>query len=186
MEGVHFIGQENDHNETRLEMLKSQVQNLNTDQMLTYITQLEAQWRLDQKGDRWVPLTNGFKQFYNDQELDETGLPKELDVERISEQHRRKQRVLGELYHRSVALGIFDDDSTDINNNEFKVSSRINRLIDMADDAYESVFRYIRQYERINHPTYVPVNPEADHTLFRCTTLDLADISKYQNLLLGL
>ena len=186
MEGVHFIDQDNNHNETRLEILKSQVQNLNTDQILTYVTQLEEQWRLNHKGDRWVPLTNGFKQFYNAEELDESGLPKELDIERISEQHRRKQRVLGELYHRSVALGIFDDDSVDINNNEFKVSSRINRLIDMADDAYESVFRYIRQYERINNPTYVPVNPESDHTLFRCTTLDLEDISKYQNLLLGL
>ena len=186
MESVHFINEETDQNETRLEMLKSDVQNLSADQLMTFITQLEEHWRLNCKGDRLVPLTNGFKQYYHESELCSDGLPKEFDIECISEQHRRKQRVLGELYHRSVALGIFNDDSTDINQNEFKVSFRINRLIRTADDAYESVFRYIRQYECINHPTYVPIDPESDHSLFRCTTLDLEDISPYQNLLLAL
>jgi hypothetical protein len=107
-------------------------------------------------------------------------------MERVAEQRRRTMRVLGELYHRSVSLGVFDDDTVDVNENEFKVSVRINRLIDMVDDAYETVFRYCRQYERINHPTYVPVNPEADASLFRCTTMSFEDISSYQQLLLSM
>ena len=175
-----------DNNESRLELLKSEVQNYTEDQLLTCIIQLEKKWRLDCVGDPWVPLTNGFKQFYSEDQLTESGLPKELDIERISDKHRSRQQILGSIYHKSVALGLFDTDTMDVNNNEFKVSVRINRLIDIADDAYEMVFRYARQYERINHPTCIPINPEADHSLFRCTTLDLEDISSYQNLLLAL
>ena len=74
----------------------------------------------------------------------------------------------------------------DINASEMKISARINRLIDMADDAYETVFRYQRQYERINHPTYTPVNPDSNHSLFGCSTIDLEDISPYQQLLFAL
>lgn len=173
-------------NESKLEGLKSQVQNLNHEELLTYTTQLEKKWCLDCKNDPYIPITNSFKQFFREDELDDNGLPKTLDIERVSEQHRRKLCVLGELFHRSVALNIFDDDSIDINENDLKVSARINRLIDMADDAYETVFRYSRQYERINHPTYVPVNPEADMSLFRCTTMNFEDISSYQQLLLAM
>ena len=183
---VHYIHPESDQNESRLEILKSQVQGLTSEQLLTFITQLEKQWRLDCQGDPWIPLTNCFKQFYSETELNEVGLPKDLNAERIYEQNKRKQRVLGELYHRAVALNIFDHDSNDVNNNQYKVSVRINRLIDMADDAYEMIFRYTRQYERINHPTLIPVNSENEHSLFRCTTMDLDDISPYQQLLLAM
>lgn len=186
MDTVHYIDQETNKNETRLEILKTQVQNLSSDDIITYIGQLEQQWRLDQRGDPWVPLTNGFKHFYQENELDESGLPREIDVERLTEQNKRKQRVLGELYHRSVAIGIFDDETEDINGNTFKISTRINRLIDMADDAYETVFRYSRQYDRINNPTYTPVEKDADHTLFRCTTMDLEELSSFQQLILAL
>ena len=166
MNTVHFIEQDNNENETRLEILKTQVQNLSSDDIKTYITQLETQWCLNCIGDAWIPLTNGFKQFYQDDQLDEHGLPRDVDIERIVEQNKRKQRVLGELYHRSVALNIFDEETEDVNGNSFKISSRINRLIDMADDAYETVFRYSRQYDRINNPTYAPVDLE--HSIFRC------------------
>jgi len=56
----------------------------------------------------------------------------------------------------------------------------------MADDAYETVFRYARQYERINHPTLVCSNPDADNTLFRCSTMNTEDLSPYQELLLSM
>ena len=184
MNTVHFIEQDNNENETRLEILKTQVQNLSSDDIKTYITQLETQWCLNCIGDVWIPLTNGFKQFYQDDQLDEHGLPRDVDIERIVEQNKRKQRVLGELYHRSVALNIFDEETEDVNGNSFKISSRINRLIDMADDAYETVFRYSRQYDRINNPTYAPVDLE--HSIFRCTTMDLEELSSFQQLLLAL
>ena len=186
MESVHYIDQETNENETRLEILKTQVQNLPPDDVIKYINQLEQTWRLDCRGDPLVPLTNGFRQFYQPAELGEHDLPREVDTERLAEQHKRKQRVLGELFHRAVALGIFDDESEDINGNNFKISMRINRLIDMADDAYETVFRYSRQYDRINNPTYVPVEKDVEHAMFRCTTMDLDELSSFQQLILAL
>jgi hypothetical protein len=187
MDTVHYLSEDSDPAATRLEILKSQVQSLDAEQLLTYISQLESQWNLDRIGDPWIPLTNGFKQFYNPEQLDESGLPRELDIVRVADQHRRKRNVLGQMFHRARSIEILDQDSMDINGNEFKISVRINRLIDTEDDAYEMVFRYARQYERTNHPTYVPVNPDADHSLFRCTTMDdLDEISQYQQLLLSL
>lgn len=187
MEDVHYLSEDSDTSATRLEILKSQVQSLDAEQLLTYISQLESQWNLDRVGDPWIPLTNGFKQFYSPEQLNPSGLPLDLDIGRVADQHRRKRNVLGQMYHRARAISVSNEDSTDINGNEFKISVRINRLIDMEDDAYEMVFRYARQYERTNHPTYVPVNPDADHSLFRCTTMDdLDEISQYQQLLLSL
>ena len=187
MEDVHYLSEDSDTSATRLEILKSQVQSLDAEQLLTYISQLESQWNLDRVGDPWIPLTNGFKQFYSPEQLNPSGLPLDLDIGRVADQHRRKRNVLGQMYHRARAINVLNEDSTDINGNEFKISVRINRLIDMEDDAYEMVFRYARQYERTNHPTYVPVNPDADHSLFRCTTMDdLDEISQYQQLLLSL
>ena len=181
----YFNEQTND-NETLLEKIRDNIQNSDAEQILTYITHLEEQWCLNCQGDRMVPLTNGFKRYYSEDQLDASGLPVELDIECVCEKHRRTQTFLGQMYHRAKSLEISDDDSEDINGNEFKVSNRINRLIDMSDDAYESVFRYARQFERINHPTYVPINPEADHTRFRKNTLDTENITPYQNLLLAL
>ena len=175
-----------DENESKIAELSSQVQNLGADDLILFVSQLEVKWSLNRKNDSFVPLLNGFRQFFRPDELDESGVPSNIDMERVAEQRRRTMRVLGELYHRSVSLGVFDDDTVDVNENEFKVSVRINRLIDMVDDAYETVFRYCRQYERINHPTYVPVNPEADASLFRCTTMSFDDISSYQQLLLSM
>jgi hypothetical protein len=185
---VHYLKPDDNHDEARLELLKSQVQSLNKDQLLTFISQLETSWCLDCKGDRWIPITNGFKQFYNEAELDSCGLPRELDIERVSDQHRRKQRALGEMYHRAVALEVAEEESQDINGNEFKIATRINRLIDMSDDAYETVFRYARQFERINHPTLACADPDANNSLFRCTTMtsEEGELSPFQELLLAL
>ena len=182
----YFTNTETNAQETRLELISNKIQSYDEEQILTCITQFEEQWCLNCQGDRMVPLTNGFKRYYNSEQLDGSGLPIELDIEHVSEKHRRTQRMLGELYHRAKSLNIFDNETDDINGNEFKVSNRVNRLIDMADDAYESVFRYARQFERINHPTYVPINPESDHTRFRHVTLDTENITPYQNLLLAL
>jgi len=183
---VHYLIPEENRDESRMELLKSQVQSFDKAQLVTFISQLETSWCLNCKGDRWIPITNGFKQFYNEAELDSCGLPRELDIERVSDQHRRKQRALGEMYHRAVALEIAEEETQDINGNEFQIATRINRLIDMSDDAYETVFRYARQYERINHPTLVCANPDANNSLFRCTTMSLEDLGPFQELLLAL
>ena len=182
---VHYID-EGDHGESRLELLKNQVQSFDKDKLVEFISQLETSWCLNCKGDRWIPITNGFKQFYSAGDLDSSGFPRELDMERVMDQHRRKTRALGEMFHRAASLGVSEEETKDINGNDFKIITRINRLIDMSDDAYETVFRYARQYERINHPTLVCVDSDAN-SLFRCSTMeDTEDLAPFQKLLLAL
>ena len=184
--GVHYLDPTDNHDESRLELLKNQVQNFTKEQLTAFILQLETSWCLNCKGDRWIPITNGFKQFYRPEDLDSSGFPRDLDIERVIDQHNRKQTALKEMFHRAASLDIADDESQDINGNEFKIKTRINRLIDMSDDAYETVFRYARQYERINHPTLVCVDSDTN-SLFRCSTMsDTEDLAPFQKLLLAL
>ena len=183
---VHYLSPTDNQDESRLELLKTQVQGFDKDSLVQCISQLETMWCLNCKGDRWIPITNGFKQFYSEGDLDSCGLPKELDMERVIDQHRRKQRALCEMFHRAKSLGVAEEETQDINGNDFKIMTRINRLIDMSDDAYESVFRYARQYERINHPTLVCTDSDAN-SLFRCSTMDdIEDLAPFQQLLLSL
>jgi NOL1/NOP2/fmu family ribosome biogenesis protein len=142
------------------------------------------------KGDRFAPLTNGFRQFFRDDELDPNGMPQNVDLERIQEQKRRLVNLFSELYHRSSELGIKDKPSEDVNGDEFRIAFRLMRLIETADDAYEIIFRYVRSFERINSPTFAPMSGDMDSSLFRCKTMDTADeeddASPYQRLLLYL
>ena len=155
MTEVHYLSESNVA-ESKLENMKSQVQNLTTDQLITYLNQLEEMLNLNRLGDPWVPFTSSFSQFFKTDELDQHGIPKEIDPERITEQNRRKNRLFSELYHHARALGIDEIETLDINNQEVKIISRINRLIEANDDSFETVFRYMRMYDRINHPTYAP------------------------------
>ncbi len=140
---VHYLSPDADDGEARMELLRSQVQDLDEGQLLEFISQLESAWCLDKRGDPWIPITNGFKQFYAPNELSPQGLPLNLDMEKVSDQHKRKQRALGEvrsnvsrkvysgakaptsrssqMYHRSMALEISAKESVDINGNEFQV-----------------------------------------------------------------
>lgn len=186
MNSVHFIEQENNENETRQEILKGQVQSLTPEQMSLHLGQIERKWSLDCKDDPWIPITNGFKIFYTEDQLDENGLPRDLDMDKVNRDYKNKKNHLGDLYHRSGALGIFDDETEDINGNTFKTAERINRLIDTIEDAYETVFRYYRQYNRINNPTYASVDNDTYNSIFRGSTMELDELSAYQQLLLAL
>ena len=186
-ESVHFLtpgDAEQNINEVRLELNRAQVQEFDGEQLLTYITQLETAWSLNKRNDPWIPFRSSFNQFFGPEDLNEEGLPRDLDIEKVFDKNQRRTRVLGEMLHRAKALDIDTEDTTDVNGDEFQVIARINRLIEMADDSYEIVLRYARQYERINHPSMVCVDPASDNTLFRCSTMNTEDITPYQSLIL--
>ena len=173
--------------DSRLELLKNQVSEFTDEELLFHITELESKWRLNSKGDKLVPLTNGFTQFFSEEQLSNAeGLPETIDLETVFEQHRRKQTALSGLYHRAETLEISDKVTLDINDIELQISDRINRLIDMVDDAFETVFRYSRQYDRINNPTAILAGSDSMHSLFIGSTIKLDDISSYQQLLLSM
>ena len=179
MEHVHTIDGEptREHaHEIRMEVLRSEVSSLAPERLEQFIGQLEEKMGLTCKGDRFAPLTNGFRQFFRDDELDANGMPQNVDLERILEQKRRLVNLFSELYHRSSELGLKDRPTQDVNGDEFRISFRMMRLIETADDAYEIIFRYVRSFERINHPTCTaPVTDDVELSMFRCKTIDEAD-----------
>ena len=193
MSHVHTIERDQppEHaHEIRMEVMRSEVSSLTPERLEQFIGQLEEKMGLTCKGDRFAPLTNGFRQFFRDDELDLNGMPQNVDLERIQEQKRRLVNLFSELYHRSSELGIKDKPTEDINGDEFRVAFRLMRLIETADDAYEIIFRYVRSFERINSPTFAPMSGDMDSSLFRCKTMDTTDeeddASPYQRLLLYL
>ena len=179
MENVHTIDRDPTYehaHEIRMEVLRSEVSSLAPDRLEQFIGQLEEKMGLTCKGDRFAPLTNGFRQFFRDDELDANGMPQNVDLERILEQKRRLVNLFSELYHRSSELGVKDRPTQDINGDEFRISFRMMRLIETADDAYEIIFRYVRSFERINHPTCTaPVTDDVELSMFRCKTIDEAN-----------
>lgn len=62
---VHYINQDSDQNESRLEILKNQIQSLDSENLTALIEQLEQQWRLDCRGDTHIPFKIGFEQFFS-------------------------------------------------------------------------------------------------------------------------
>jgi len=113
--------------------------------------------------------------------LTEDGLPVSIDITRVESKVKRMNERLCELYHRSDTLNMMDIED----DNDMKLSVRINRLIDQVDDAWQIVFRNARISERINNPTYVPINPETDPSIFRMSTItNIEELNPFQQALL--
>ena len=86
------------------------------------------------------------------------------------------------MYHRAEVLKLLDTEDDE----DMKISMRINRLIDQVDDAWQIIFRAARIHERINNPTYVPINPESDPSIFRCSTMEkVEELAPYQQAILA-
>ena len=192
-ERIHTLERDNppehDH-EIRMEIWSTTTASLTPDRLEQLITQLEDRMGLKNK-DLYAPFGNSMIIFFPLDDLEPHLLlppPEKLDIERIQDQKRRYIKLVSELYHRSIELGIKDQSSQDVNGDEFRLAFRLMRLIETVDDAYEILFRYIRSFDRINNPMLVPPG-DVDLSLFRCKTLDTtddSDESPYQKLLLYL
>ena len=148
---THYINHDANPTETNQVMWMNHIQGLNPEQLINLLTQLEDMWDIMRRDDEAVSFQLGFKNFFTPNELNhDSGLPMtSIDIESISAKHQRMNLQLGQLYHRANALKILDLDDGD----DMKISTRINRLIDQVDDAWQIVFRHTRIYERINNPT---------------------------------
>ena len=183
MEDTHFIGSESNQRESNAIMWSNQIQSLNPEEFMHLLSQLEDMWDINAVNNSMVSFQLGYKNFINPQDLDpETGLPVRFDVELVSGNHKRLKMQLGQMYHRAEVLKLLDIEDDE----DMKISMRINRLIDQVDDAWQIIFRAARIHERINNPTYVPINPESDPSIFRCSTLDKVDeLAPYQQAILA-
>ena len=165
----------------------AQAKQLSPDDLNDMINQFETKWKLNTKTyDAADPLNIGFELFFEGDPKDPMGFPIEIDLQRLATQHQMKQKILVEIYHRCNELDIIHNSSQDINGLEITMANRLNRIMNAADDAYEIVFRYGRSKERILNPTVIPITPENDHGLFRSSTMDLSELTAYQELILSL
>ena len=159
-------------NEIRMELHHSDIVNMNAEHLNAFVTKLEDHMCLNVKGDKYVPWVNGAQIFGF-----EDGQIQNVNIDTIANQRRNFVTILSDLYHRSGELGIRDDASTDVTGLEFRLGQRVTRLIETVDDTYEMIFRWVRTYERINHPTYVPIKGDMESQIFRCQTMGLNDPS---------
>lgn len=172
--------------ERRLEVYKTQIRSLSQEDIELFLTQLE-QKDLSFKNEP-VTLRIAFQIYYDDQELGPTG-PRQIAIERNSEQCHQKKRLLNELKFRARELDILGKSSTDHEGQETTVHARIERLIQMYSDAYELILYHTRIMERINSPALVPVSLDADGSIFRYSSMNEDDEDKkspWQSLLLYL
>ena len=183
MEETHFISSESNQRESNAIMWSNQIQTLNPEEFMHLLSELEDMWDINATDNSMVSFQLGYKNFINPQDLDpETGLPVRFDVELVSGNHKRLKMQLGQMYHRAEVLRLLDTEDDE----DMKISMRINRLIDQVDDAWQIIFRAARIHERINNPTYVPINPESDPSIFRCSTMEkVEELAPYQQAILA-
>ena len=159
-------------NEIRMELHHSDIVNMNAEHLNAFVTKLEDHMCLTVKGDKYVPWVNGAQIFGF-----EDGQIQNVNIDTIGNQRRNFVTILSDVYHRAGELGIRDDASVDATGLEFRLGQRVTRLIETVDDTYEMIFRWVRTYERINHPTHVPIKGDMESQIFRCQTMGLNDPS---------
>lgn len=157
-------------NEIRMELHHSDIVNMNAQALNDFVTKLEDHMCLNVKGDKYVPWVNGSQIFGF-----EDGQIQNVNIDTIGVQRRNFVTVLSDVYHRAGELGIRDETSVDVTGLQFLLGQRVTRLIETVDDTYEMIFRWVRTYERINHPTYVPIKGDMESQLFRCQTMGASD-----------
>ena len=141
--------------EIRNEFFKSSVHNMTTEDLEKFLAEHEHNENIHCRGDKNTALTNCFRMFFSSDDLDTNGFPIYVDIEKITELHRRSQSTYIELLQHARRTEITSHPTVDINGDEMRIIDRINRLIQLRSDAYEQVLLYERQMNRINNPTIV-------------------------------
>ena len=178
---THFIDETANRDDANSAMWTNQIQTFSHDDVMNFLVQLEDMWKINNRDDIYLSYRIGYENFFTKEELTDDGLPVSIDITRVESKVKRMNERLCELYHRSDTLNMMDIED----DNDMKISVRINRLIDQVDDAWQIVFRNARISERINNPTYVPINPETDPSIFRMSTITNVDeLNPFQQALL--
>lgn len=179
---THFIGETPNEDDAMSAMWSNEIQNYSHDEVIRLLVQLEDMWKINERNNPYLPLGPGIrKNFFTPSELTEDGLPINIDITNVEAKSKRIKERLCEIYHRAHTLNMMDIED----DNDMKLSVRINRLIDQVDDGWHMVFRYARMIERVNKPTYVPINPETDPSIFRMSTIsNVEELQPYQQALL--
>ena len=178
MATTHFIDDQANRDEANSAMWSNQIQTFDKEQLMDLLIRLEQAWKINDRESGYVGQRIGYVNFFSEEEIGEDGYPRgAVDIERKCTMYIRMRDRLCDMYHRADTLKLLDE----IDENDLKLSVRINRLIDQVDDAWQIVFRIERTNERINNPMYIPINPESDPSIFRLSTISKPDeLSPFQ------
>ena len=178
MDDTHYISPDANPQDSYDIQWNTQIQSLNPEEFMTFLSQLEDMWDINTKGNVLIAFQTGYKNFFHPNELNpETGVPDSFDIDVVSGKYIRLNEKLGHMYHRAVFLKLLDNEDDE----DMTISTRINRLIDQVYDACQIVSCSGRTYERVNYPTRVPVNPDSDPSIFRSSTMGKFDeLTPYQ------
>lgn len=169
--------------EIRNEVFKSSVQQMSTEDLQAFLSENEQRLNIHCRGDKLTALTNCFRIYFTPDEMDENGFPKVVDLEKVTEIHRRIQTSYVELLQHCRRENISDVSGPDVNGDELRVIDRVNRLLQFQSDAFDQLLLYDRQMNRINNPMIV----NEDMSRNMCSTMyDDSDVTPYQELLLFL
>ena len=188
MDSVHYITTETNEDAVRMEINRDTIRSYTRDEILKLVSIFEEKWGLGSVGDRFNPITNSFRQFYDgDNELSEDGLPKDFnhpDLEKLSSRHETHKSLFLECLGRVETHEMLNDTCVDINDNEFTVLSRLNRIMLAERDAYGCVTSFVTSFVRTNYPTIAQDTPAHDKMKVDCEPIEDPDeLSKYQVLL---
>lgn len=187
MDAVHYITPETDEDAVRLEINRDTIRSFSCEDVLKAIDALEDKWGLSAVGDRFSPITNSFRQFYDEKELSDDGLPLDFnypDLETLSHRHESNQNIFLNLLARIENHDMMKQICEDINGNEFTVLSRLNRVLLNEKDSYITVTAFVNAFVRTNYPTISQDTPARDKIADDCEPVDDPDeLSKYQVLL---
>lgn len=177
-DNTHYISPDANPQDSYDIQWNTQIQSLNPEEFMTFLSQLEDMWDINTKGNVLIAFQTGYKNFFHPNELNpETGVPDSFDIDVVSGKYIRLNEKLGHMYHRAVFLKLLDNEDDE----DMTISTRINRLIDQVYDAWQIVSSSGRTYERVNYPTRVPVNPDSDPSIFRSSTMGKFDeLTPYQ------
>ena len=178
MATTHFIDDQANRDEANSAMWSNQIQTFDNEQVMELLIRLERVWKVNDRESSYVAQRLGYDNFFSQDEIGEDGYPRgAVDIERKCSMYIRMRDRLCDLYHRAESLSMLDE----VDENDMKVSVRVNRLLDQVDDSWQIVFRVERTNERINNPMYVPINPESDPSIFRISTISKPeDLTPFQ------
>ena len=178
MATTHFIDDQANKDDANSAMWSNQIQTFDKEQLMDLLIRLERAWKVNDRESSYVAQRLGYDNFFSKDEIGEDGYPRgAVDIERKCCMYKRMVDRVCDVYHRADTLGILDE----VDENDLKVSVRVNRLLDQVDDAWQIVFRIERTNERINNPMYIPINPETDPSIYRMSTISKPDeLSPFQ------
>jgi len=182
MATTHFIDDQANRDDANSAMWSNQIQTFDKEQLTDLLIRLEQAWKINDRQSNYVAQRIGYDNFFPQEQIGEDGFPRgAVDIERICGMYIRMRDRLCDMYHRADTLQLLDE----IDENDLKLSVRINRLLDQVDDAWQIVFRIERTNERINNPMYIPINPESDPSIFRLSTISKPEeLSPFQQALM--